>query len=133
MFKKGVGSGSLIFYAPKKRKCPMPLFKKVADPPGTAAAADSSRRLPLDERLIIQLQPRTPLDNLEAQEFRQLVMKALQGLKPEELKVVELRYQHKKSPGQVASQLGLTRRKLKALEASALRKLRDTLKAYGEL
>lgn len=108
----------------------MPLFKKVADPP---QEADGLRRLSLDERLIVQLHARTPLDNLEAQEFRQVVMKALQHLKPEELKVVELRYQHKKSPGQVASQLGLPREKLRALERSALRKLKKALAAYEEL
>jgi len=108
----------------------MPLFKKIADPP--PEAADSLRRLSLDERLIVELQPRTPLDNLEAQEFRQVVMKALQQLKPEELKVVELRYQHKKSPGQTASQLGLSRKALQTLERSALRKLKKSLAAYEE-
>ena len=59
-------------------------------------------------------------------------MKALQQLKPEELRVMELRYQHKKSPGQAAKQLGLTPEKLKSTERSALRKLRKPLAAYVE-
>ena len=109
----------------------MPLFKKLAaNPP--PRDSEKSRPLSLDERLILQFQPRTPLDNLEAQEFRQLVMKALQQLKPEEMQVMELRYQHKKSPGQAARQLGLSPEELKRTEQSALRKLRKPLSAYAE-
>ena len=109
----------------------MPLFKKLTAHP-SSPTPENPRPLSLDERLIVQLQPRTPLDNLEAQEFRQLVMKAMQQLKPDELRVMELRYQHKKSPGQAAMQLGLTPEQLKRKERSALRKLRKSLAAYAE-
>lgn len=107
----------------------MPLYKKLAANP-TLPDPGNARPLSLDERLIVQLQERTPLDNLEAQEFRQLVMKALQQLNPEEMRVMELRYQFKKSPGQAAKQLGLTPEQLKRKERSALRKLRKHLAAY---
>ena len=107
----------------------MPLYKKLAANP-TARDPEKGRPLSLDERLIVQFQDQTPLDNIEAQEFRQVVMKALQQLKPDELRVMELRYQFKKSPGQVALQLGLTPEQLKRKERSALRKLRQHLAAY---
>lgn len=108
----------------------MPLYKKLAANP-TLPDPGKGRPLSLDERLIVQLQVQTPLDNLETQEFRQVVMKALQQLKPDELRVMELRYQFKKSPGQAALQLGLTPEELKRKERSALRKLRKHLAAYA--
>lgn len=108
----------------------MPQFKKLAANPALPDAK-RGRSLSLDERLIVQLQEVTPLDNIEAQEFRQVVMKGLQQLDPEELRVMELRYQFKKSPGQAAMQLGLTPAQLKRREHSALRKLRQHLAAYG--
>ena len=108
----------------------MPLYKKLAAIPA-APDPDNARPLSLDERLIVQFQAQTPLDNIEAQEFRQVVMKALQQLKPDELRVMELRYQFKKSPGQAALQLGLTPEQLKRKERSALRKLRKQLAVYG--
>lgn len=108
----------------------MPLYKKLAAHPAPPTPGNT-RPLSLDERLIVQLQEQTPLDNLEAQEFRQAVMMALQQLKPDELRVMELRYQFKKSPGQAALQLGLTPEQLKRKERSALRKLRKHLAAYG--
>ena len=107
----------------------MPLYKKLAANPAVRDP-EKKRPLSLDERLIVQLQEQTPLDNIEAQEFRQVVMKALQQLKPDELRVMELRYQFKKSPGQVALQLGLTPEQVKRKERSALRKLRQHLAAY---
>jgi RNA polymerase sigma factor (sigma-70 family) len=107
----------------------MPLYKKLAAHP-TVPDPDA-RPLSLDERLVVQFQAQTPLDNLEAQEFRQVVMKALQALNPEELRVMELRYQFKKSPGQAAMQLGLSPEQLKRRERSALRKLRQHLAAYA--
>lgn len=108
----------------------MPLYKKLAANPALPDQP-KGRPLSLDERLITQLQAPTPLDNIEAQEFRQVVMKALQQLNPEELRVMELRYQFKKSPGQAALQLGMTPAEIKRKERSALRKLRKHLAAYG--
>lgn len=108
----------------------MPLFKKLAAHPAPVET-QRGRSLSLDERLIVQLQELTPLDNIEAQEFRQVVMKALQQLEAEELRVMEIRYQFKKSPGQAALQLGLKPEELKRLERSALRKLRRHLATYG--
>ncbi|MCC7261949.1 MAG: hypothetical protein IT369_05415 [Candidatus Latescibacteria bacterium] len=109
----------------------MPLFKKLATNPALPEETQGRRSLSLDERLIVQLQEITPLDNIEAQEFRQVVMKALQELHPDELRVMEIRYQFKKSPGQAAKQLGLAPEELKRRERSALRKLRRKLAAYG--
>ena len=59
-------------------------------------------------------------------------MHALQELTPQELKVVEGRYQHKKSPGAVASHLRIPREEVGALERSALTKLRKPLIEYME-
>jgi RNA polymerase sigma factor (sigma-70 family) len=108
----------------------MPLYKKLAANPAPPDQI-AGRPLSLDERLVLQLQTPTPLDQIEAQEFRQAVMKALRQLNPEELRVMELRYQFKKSPGQAALQLSLTPAQLKRVERSALRKLRKHLAAYG--
>lgn len=88
------------------------------------------RRVTLDERFFAALMPETPQDRLEAQELRQLVHQALQGLTTEELRVVELRFQHKKSPGQVAAQLHLSRPELRSLERQALAKLRQQLQDW---
>jgi RNA polymerase sigma factor (sigma-70 family) len=64
---------------------------------------------------------------LEDQELRQLVHLALGDLTPDELRVIELRYQHKSSPGQAAARLGMARRRLQALETQALDKIRARL------
>jgi RNA polymerase sigma factor (sigma-70 family) len=85
------------------------------------------KRITLDERFFAALLSETPQDRLEAQELRQLVHQALMGLSPEELRVIELRFQHKKSPGQVAAQLNLARSELRSLERQALAKLRRHL------
>jgi len=108
----------------------VPLFKKLEANP-IPIEAPKGRSLPLDERLILHLQGPTPLDHIEAQEFRQVVMKALQQLDPEELRVMEIRYQFKKSPGQAAKQLGLSPQELKRRERRALGKLRQHLAPYG--
>ena len=106
----------------------MPRFDRISED----GSADSGHRVPLDERFIALLIPETPLDRVESQELRQLVLRALQTLTPEELKVVEGRFQHKKSPGAVASHLGLDRDRVAALERSALDKLRTPLVEYME-
>lgn len=76
--------------------------------------------------------PDTAADRIEAQELRQLVHQALQELSPDELKVIELRYQHKNSPGQVASRLGISRNRLGALERSGLEKIRARLQDWKQ-
>ncbi len=91
-----------------------------------------ARRASLDERFVAQLLPESPLDRVESQELRQLVMHALQGLTPDELKVVEQRFQRKQSVGQVASRLKMARSRVSALEATALDKLRGPLTEYME-
>ena len=107
----------------------MSRFRKVAEEPGLAGAPEKSA---FDERLVSQIIGETPLDRVEAQELRQIMLRALQSLTREELHIVELRYQHKKSPGQVASKLKLSRESLTAIEQSALSKLKKTLAAYLE-
>ena len=90
------------------------------------------RRAFVDERFLAILVPETPLDRVESQELRQLVMRALQELAPEELKVVEHRYQRKQSVGQVASRLKMERGRVSSLEMAALAKLRGPLTEYME-
>jgi RNA polymerase sigma factor (sigma-70 family) len=106
----------------------MPRFDRISEDP---ASAERAGRVPLDERFVALLVPE-PLDRVESQELRQVVMAALQELTPQELKVVELRYQHKRSPGSVASRLGIDRDEVKTLEAQALAKLRQPLIEYME-
>jgi len=75
----------------------------------------------------------TPPDahiRLEAQELRQLVHHALKALSTDELRVIELRYQHKKSPGQTASLLCLAPTRVRTLEARALSKIRAGLSEW---
>lgn len=88
------------------------------------------QRVPLDERFIELVLPETVEDRIEAQELRQILHKALQKLTPEELEVIGLRHQHKKSPGQVAAKLGVSREEVARLEGSALEKLRKPLEAW---
>jgi DNA-directed RNA polymerase specialized sigma subunit len=52
---------------------------------------------------------RTIANRLKAQELRQLVHRALQELTDDEMRTIELRYQHKQSPGQAASRVGISR------------------------
>ncbi len=96
--------------------------------PDLAPESESAmRRVTFDERFFAALLPETAHDRVEAQELRQRVHQAVQSLTPAELRVVELRYQHKKSPGQVAAQLRLERSELLSLERQALAKLRQRL------
>ena len=88
------------------------------------------QRVPLDERFIELVLPETVEDRIEAQELRQILHKALQKLTPGELEVIGLRHQHKKSPGQVAAKLGISREEVARLERSALEKLRKPLEAW---
>lgn len=90
------------------------------------------QRISLDERFFAILLPETPQERLETQELRQHIYRALQELTPDELKVIELRFQHKKSPGQVASQLGISRQKMRSLERRGLKKLRKYLQDWQQ-
>ena len=108
----------------------MPRFDRIAA--DETPAASTGAPISLDERFIALLVPETPLDRVESQELRQLVLHALQALTPEELKVVEGRFQHKKSPGAVARHLQLSRDDVQRLERQALDKLRAPLVEYME-
>ena len=90
------------------------------------------QRVALDERFIATLVPYSPQDSLEAQEFRQILHASLQTLSPTEFRIVELRFQHKKSRSQVSSKLKLDREELIKLEDQALNKLRQPLREYLE-
>jgi RNA polymerase sigma factor (sigma-70 family) len=104
----------------------MPIYHRVTDPTSTVPV----QQVRLDERFITFFLPQDAQTRLEAQELRQIVHQALQQLTADEFRVIELRYQHKKSPGQVASQMGLSRRKMQELEASGLDKIRRILKDW---
>ena len=107
----------------------MSRFDRISqDPPG----AGPTGRVPLDERFISLLLPESPLDLVESQELRQVVSGALERLTPQELKVIKLRYQEKRSPGAVASRLRLSRQEVGDLEGGALAKLREPLVEYLE-
>ena len=91
------------------------------------------KRVQLGDRILALFAPgEDPQDNIEAQELRQLVHWALQELTPDELRVIELRYQHKQSPGQVASRLGISREELQELESKGLGKLRRHLQSWHQ-
>lgn len=105
----------------------MPRFDRIAREPAFGERCD---RVALDERFLALLLTDSPLDRVEGQELRQIVMRALQRLTPDELRVVEQRFQHKRSPGAVASRLQLSRECVKALEQQALAKLRQPLIEY---
>lgn len=105
----------------------MPFNRVTNDIPG-----EPKQRVALDERFITQLLPESVQDRIEGQELRQILLACLQTLSPAEHRVIELRFQHKKSRGQVASQLALNREQLAALEESALNKLRGPVKDYLE-
>tara|TARA_B100000579_G_scaffold429732_1_gene441978 strand:+ start:61 stop:387 length:327 start_codon:yes stop_codon:yes gene_type:complete len=84
-------------------------------------------RTALDERFITLFLDEDAQERLEAQELRQLVHRAMNELSDLEFKVIESRYQYKKSPGQAAYRIGITRENLLELEESALGKLRSAL------
>ena len=104
----------------------MPIYNKVPDTP-TAAPAE---RIRLDERFVSLLVTEDAQARLEVQELRQLVHRALQALSDDEMRVIQLRYQHKKSPGHVAAHMGLSRNAMAALEQSGLKKLRQGLEDW---
>ena len=104
----------------------MPIYNKVPDNPTTAP----TERIRLDERFVSLLVTEDAQDRLEAQELRQLVHRALQALSYYEMRVIKLRYQYKKSPGQVAARLGISRDTMAALEQSGLKKLRQGLEDW---
>ena len=104
----------------------MPIYNKVPDNPTTASA----ERIRLDERFVSLLVTEDAQDRLEAQELRQLVHHALQALSDDEMRVIQLRYQYKKSPGQVAARLSLSRETMAALEQSGLKKMRQGLEDW---
>ena len=104
----------------------MPIYKKIPD----SITDAPPERTNFDERFISLLIPTDAQDRLEAQELRQLVHRALQNLTNDEMRVIELRYQHKKSPGQTASRMGVSREDMHALEQNGLAKLRDGLKDW---
>lgn len=104
-------------------------FRRVSDHPSSVG---KPKRVGLDERFLAQFFSETPLDRVESQELRQQVMAALRELTRDELHVVELRFQHKKSPGQVASKLQMDRKTVVALERSALEKIRTPIAHYLE-
>lgn len=104
-------------------------FERIPEDPATAHHLS---RVALDERFIAILLPESPLDRVESQELRQLVLRALQGLTPRQLQVVEQRYQHKRSLGAVASRLRIPREEAATLEREALARLRRPLLEYLE-
>ena len=107
----------------------MSKFDRIShDPTG----AEYTGRVPLDERFVALLLPESPLDNVESQELRRIVSGALERLTPQELTVVKLRYQQKRSPGAVASRLRISRQEVLDLEGGALEKLRQPLVDYLE-
>ena len=91
------------------------------------------KRAQLGDRILALFAPdEDPQDRIEAQELRQLVHQALKELTQDELRVIELRYQHKKSPGQVSSRLGISREELQELESEGLAKLRRHLQSWHQ-
>ena len=107
----------------------MSRFDRISDDP---TGAEFTGRVPLDERFVALLLPESPLDQVESQELRRIVSGALERLAPLELEVVRLRYQHKRSPGAVASRLRISRQEARDLEDGALEKLRQPLVDYLE-
>jgi len=104
----------------------MPVYKKVTENISTTPP----ERVALDERFITLFLPEDAQERLEAQELRQVVHHAMNALTEDEFRVIESRYQHKKSPGQAASRMGMSRDTLVELEKSALKKLRTALVSY---
>ena len=107
----------------------MPRFQRIAEEPTPSA---SRQRIGLDERFLANLISEDPLDRVESQELRQVFMAALADLSQDELKVMEMRFQHKRSQGQTASKLRMDRDAVANLERSAVEKLRRPIAAYME-
>ena len=104
----------------------MAIYQKIPDSITNAPP----ERTGFDERFVSLLIPEDAQDRLEAQELRQLVHRALRALSNDEMRVIELRYQHKKSPGQTASRMGISRDEMAALEQRGLEKLRKGLENW---
>ena len=101
----------------------MAIYKKIPDSNTNAPP----ERTNFDERFVSLLIAQDAQDRLEAQELRQLVHRALQKLTDDEMLTIELRYQHKQSPGQAASRKGISREEMATLEETGLQKLRSGL------
>ena len=106
----------------------MPVYKKITENISTTPP----ERVALDERFITLFLPEDAQERLEAQELRQIVHRALNELSDDEFRIIESRYQHKKSPGQAASRMGISRDELIRLEQSALTKLRAALATWHQ-
>jgi RNA polymerase sigma factor (sigma-70 family) len=103
----------------------------VRNDPQEPSSIARSRRVTLDERFVELFVTEDTEERVEIQEIRQLLHRSLQELTPEELHVIELRHQHKKSPGYVAAKLGLTRADAQKLETRALDRIRTYLASCG--
>ena len=101
----------------------MSVYKKVTEN-NSAIPLD---RTGLDERFITLFLDEDAQERLEAQELRQLVHRAMNDLSDLEFRVIESRYQYKKSPGQAAYKIGIAREELCEVEKNALEKLRNAL------
>ncbi len=108
----------------------MPRFQIETSPVETQGS--KLERLSLDERFLIHFVSTTPLDRVETNEFRELLVRALQMLTPVELSVVEHRFQHKRSPAQIARALSLPKDQIMEHLSNALGKLRQPLAEYWE-
>ena len=104
----------------------MGIYKKIPD----SITEAPPERTNFDERFISMLIPTAAQDRLEAQELRQHVHRTLQTLTDDEMRVIELRYQHKKSPGQTASRMGVSPEEMSTMEQSGLGKLRSGLEDW---
>ena len=99
--------------------------------PEEATSNPKAQRVTLDERFIELFVTEDIEERVEIQEIRQILHRSLQELTPEELHVIELRHQHKKSPGYVAAKLGLGRAEAQRLESRALERIRTYLASCG--
>ena len=107
----------------------MPRFDRIAEDSAPASRQD---RISLDERFVALLLPQSPLDRVESQELRQIVLHALQKLTPQELKAVEGRHQKKRSLGAVASHSQNPPDAAGAPDPAARERLRTPLIEYRE-
>ena len=94
------------------------------------SSTDNLQRVSLEERFLTLLLPDGVEERIEADELRQLVRQALEGLPPEQLRVIEMRYLQKKSRGRIAAVLELSPEKVAELEKSALEDMRQPLEKW---
>ncbi len=99
--------------------------------PADNSSNPKAQRITIDERFVELFVTEDIEERVEIQEIRQLLLRSLQELTPEELHVIELRHQHKKSPGYVAAKLGLGRADAQKLESRALERIRTYLASCG--